>query len=281
MAPKITSDNTLELAMDGTFYDINNPEHYKITPAAWPLRNPNGKSFQAYLTDYVLNTNFKAAYDTKNVLNITELLSKAGLKITTDEVGKAIPAILTKYGSGKEVTIKGAYVTAPSTVQFTTAEDSAELNLMLSIGVGSDVAIQGQLDGMKVAGLLNGKSGALYGNLSMHSIGTLSNFQTTLGISAADFSTQFQGLVDSYATEANTALAAGVKIPTVFGISISDFELNSNNGYAEFGINVTPAQWEGIADAWHAYTVEFDKIEAGEYKTETWGDIEMNPLFLQ
>jgi hypothetical protein len=284
MMPKVTSDNVFELAMDGTFYDINKPEAYKIAPAVWPLRNPKGKTFQAYLTQYTINTQFIAAYDTKNVLDITQLLSKVGVKITTDEVGKAIPAILQKYGSGKEVSIKGAYVTAPSQVTFTESEDSAELNLMVSIGVGSDVAIQGQLDGMKLAGLLNGKSGSLYGNLSMHSIGKLSNFTTTLGITADQFSTEFQSLVDSFAQQANTELAAGVKIPTVFGISVSDFELNSSNGYAEFGINVTPATWSGIADAWDAYKVEFDKIERGEYKTETWGDIALEQpelLFLQ
>lgn len=74
--PTVTSDKVLQMALDGTFYDANAPETYSITPAAFDLFNKSGKSFQGHLTDYVANTNFKAAFDTGNTLDITTLLYK-------------------------------------------------------------------------------------------------------------------------------------------------------------------------------------------------------------
>lgn len=273
--PTVTSNQVLEVVMDGTFYDANAPEVYSITPAAFEVRNPNGKTFQAYLTDYVLNTNMKACFDTKNTLDITYLLKQyLQVEITTDLIGQAIPELLTKYGSGKAVSIKGAFVKAPGVAKFTPTLDSITgLNLAVTLGVDSDVAIQAEFDSAAIAGLLNAKSGSLFGNVSQHTIGTVSNFQTTLGMDAAAFQKEFQTFVDTNIADLNTQLAAGIAVPTFMGISVSDFELNTSNGYAEIGLNATPATFKDLQDAWVSYKKEVDRIDAGEIKTQKWADI--------
>lgn len=42
---KVQSDSSYaQAALNGTFFDINAPEHYTAEPAAFPFHNPNGKS---------------------------------------------------------------------------------------------------------------------------------------------------------------------------------------------------------------------------------------------
>jgi hypothetical protein len=136
--PTITDKNVFEIAMDGTFTDANIPETYTITPSAFPLRDAAGKTFQGHITDYVLNTMNKAAFDTGNTLDITTLLYKfLKVEITTGLIGKAIPELITKFGSSTAVAITGAIVTSPAVAKFTSALNSvSNINLAVTIAVG-------------------------------------------------------------------------------------------------------------------------------------------------
>jgi len=109
--PTITSDNVFELAFNGTFFDQGKPLD-PITPAVFPLRNPNGKALQAYITDYVVNTALNAGFETGNTIDITELLAKLNVTLLTDDFAKVIPELLTKYGAGHPVTIAACLVGA-------------------------------------------------------------------------------------------------------------------------------------------------------------------------
>ena len=214
--------------MNGTFFDIQKPETFAITPAVWPIRNPAGKSLQMYLTDYVFNTNLIAAFDTGNTLDITTLLQKfLNITVTTDNLGVAVPEILAKYGAGKPVAISGAFVTKHGVASFSSEVNTLDLNLAVTIKVDNEVAIQGQFDGISIATILNSKNGAIFGKVSKSTIGTLSNFKTSLGMNAATFQAELQGLITTEVTALNTQLAAGLKIPTVFGINVSDVEVNT------------------------------------------------------
>jgi len=53
---------------------------------------------------------FEAAFSTGNELDITELLSKLNITVTTDDIEVAIPGIVAKYGSGKAVSILGKFI---------------------------------------------------------------------------------------------------------------------------------------------------------------------------
>jgi len=67
---------------------------------------------QSYISDYVLNTAFEAGFLTGNTLDISYLLLKyLNVTVTSDNLAKyIIPEVLTKYGSGKAVSIAGKFV---------------------------------------------------------------------------------------------------------------------------------------------------------------------------
>lgn len=103
--PKVTTDKVVEVSVNGTIFDIKNPHAISELPANFNVRDPAGKTFQAYLTDYVINSALSASFDTGNFVDITHLLSLVNVTLTTDQIGTVFPEILTKYGSGKNVTI--------------------------------------------------------------------------------------------------------------------------------------------------------------------------------
>lgn len=118
------------------------------------------------------------------------LLNKLlGITITTDILGVAIPELLTKYGSGKTVSIKGAFINAPGKAKITDSLSSITANLALGIFVDGETAIKADCNGVTIAALINTVNNAVHGNISTHTIGEVSNFQSTLGIDASTFKT--------------------------------------------------------------------------------------------
>jgi len=79
-----------------------------------PTRLADGQAAQGSLSEYTLNTLMEAAYSTQNTLDITYLLSKLNVTVTTDNLGVVVPEILAKYGSGKAVGISGKFITKQS-----------------------------------------------------------------------------------------------------------------------------------------------------------------------
>jgi len=76
-----------------------------------PVRDAAGQSAQGYFSEYTLNTLLEAGFSTQNTLDITYLLSKLNVTVTTDNLGVVVPEILAKYGSGKAVGISGKFIT--------------------------------------------------------------------------------------------------------------------------------------------------------------------------
>lgn len=76
-----------------------------------PARNPSGQAAQGYLSEYTLNTLMESAFSTQNTLDLTYLLSKLNVTVTTDNLGVVVPEILAKYGSGKAVGLSGKFIT--------------------------------------------------------------------------------------------------------------------------------------------------------------------------
>jgi len=240
-------------------------------PVTWPLRNPSGKALQVYVTQYMINTALISAYDTGNTLDITMLLQKLNLTVTTDEIGVVIPELLTKYGSGKAVQISAAFMKKATSIS---ADAKGlvvnDLNLAVTLKVGTETAIQAEFDGAAAAGILTAKTSDFFGSISKASIGTVnvSNFKTTLGMDAAAFQKELQEIIDPIIASLNSKLTAGIPIPTVKGINFSDLALNWNTGYLEVGINAMPAHFLALQDAWGAFKLEHELIRSGHYKTE-------------
>lgn len=162
-------------------------------------------------------------------------------------VAEAIPEILSSYPPGVEVSVSGKLVGQQSdnVAKFTADGQSLQLYLLASLKVGGDVAIEGEFDAIQVAGKLFGANGDLFGNIGNAKIGTIApnSFKTTLDLSADQLVTHLTNFVDFYVAALNTDLAAGVPVPNIAGINVSDFEINFFEGYTAFGINVSPAFW--------------------------------------
>jgi len=107
---KVSTDKVLSGALNGTFFDAQKVQASKYTPTPFNVRDPKGKMLQAYLSDYVLNSMFESGFLTGNTLDITYLLKTyLNVTVTTDNLGLIVPEILTKYGSGKAVSLSGSF----------------------------------------------------------------------------------------------------------------------------------------------------------------------------
>jgi hypothetical protein len=126
------------------------------------------------LTDYVLNSAFNSGYLTGNTLNITYLLETyLNMTFNTDELALLVPQFLDVYGSGKAVAISGKFVKAPSVSKFTTNGQSAQGSLFVNIEVEGQSAVQVEFDDISVFAVISSNSGAIYGDISTASIGTI------------------------------------------------------------------------------------------------------------
>merc|ERR1712195_153063 len=94
-----TADNIFEMSVAGKFYNKNVATPSTYSPVAFPARTVGGESAQGFLSEYTVNTLLEAAFSTQNTLDITYLLSKLNVTVTTDNLGVVVPEILTKYGS--------------------------------------------------------------------------------------------------------------------------------------------------------------------------------------
>ena len=281
--PVVEADGTLEMTLNGTFFDADQaaPCPFPYFPAAFNVRNPAGKDIQTYMTDYTINTALLAGFQTGNTLDITYLLQNfLNLTVTTDNLALIVPEILTKYGSGKAVSISGAFVNSASEVHFATASSTIDGFLGFTITIDGETAIQGELNGIAAAGVLSSAAGVIYGDISKHSVGTVDKFVTSLGITVDQFTTELQTFVDTYISQANTALAAGIVIPTIKGVDISDIEINITEGLTEFGISATPTLFEQVGAAMTFMSAEATKIRSGAFKVAQYQSI-FETLFLQ
>jgi len=270
----------IQFANSAMFFDLNKPEHYSFQPVQFPLHNPSGKDAQVYLADYVVNTMLQSGFDTGNTLDVNQILSKLNVQVTTDNLAVFIPEIVTVYGTGKQVDILAAFVNKAGQGTVTPTGAEITLDCALTFKVGDSTAASFTLSGVDFAAFLKTAPGLLNGNISKSSVGTVSNFQTTLGMTADQFQTELQNNMNKYITEANTALAAGVPITKIGPVDVHDLEINFNQGFIEGGISVTPATWEQLGQAYTMFKDEFNRIEAGHYATKKY-TVEEVTSFLQ
>lgn len=169
------------------------------------------------------------------------------MTVTTDNVGVLIPALLTKYGSGKAVSISGKFAKGFSVANFTAAGAQIQGSLEVTIGVGSDTAVQAEFDLISGAADINSHDGKVFGDISKASLGSISTFTTTLGITKDAFLKGLQDQLDTGVQTANGILKAGWAIPKILGIDVSDVEINFTPGLMSVGLSVSQATWEGVA----------------------------------
>ena len=262
---EVTSDGVATMGLNGTFFDAEDLEPSTFKPATFALRDPKGKDFQGYLTDYVLNTAFKSGYLTGNTLDITYLLQNyLNLTVTTDNLGLVVPEILTKYGSGKAVGLSGKFVQKAAESHFTSSGQSIDGGLAVTVTIDNESAIYAEFDSISGLAALNSKSGAIFGSISKSSLGTIlaSSFTSTLGLTADGLLKDLQSQVDGYVATANELLKAGIVIPKIFGIDVSDVEIDFFQGYLELGMTVKEDFWLGVREAARFWAEEIEFINS-------------------
>merc|ERR1712127_202203 len=248
---QFTEDNIFEMSVLGYFFNKNSATPSKYTPVAMPTRLADGQAAQGSLSEYTLNTLMEAAYSTQNTLDITYLLSKLNVTVTTDNLGVVVPEILAKYGSGKAVGISGKFITKQSEFTMTPKDNTLDANLAVTITVAGEQAIYAEFNNIQAIGQVSSKAGAIFGALSTSNIGTVveSSFKSVFtGMTGASLQTELQKVTTTNVAILNALLAKGIVIPSLFGIQITGLDLTCHQGYVAGGINVTPATWEGIAD---------------------------------
>jgi len=216
-----------------------------------PVRDAVGQAAQGSLSEYTLNTLMESAYSTQNTLDITYLLSKLNVTVTTDNMGVLVPEILKKYGSGKAVGISGKFITKQSEFVLTPQDNTLNANLAVTITVAGETAIYAEFNGVQATGQVSSKSGAIFGALSTANIGTIdsASFKSVFsGMTAASLQAEIAAVTATNVATLNAMLAQGIVIPTFLGIKISGLDLTCHQGYVSGGVDVTPATWEGIRD---------------------------------
>jgi len=141
--------------LNGTFYNAQKPVATKYTAPTFDASDLKGKEAAAYVSDYLINTMFESSFSTGNELDITALLAKLNITVTTDDIEVAIPGIVAKYGSGKNVTIAAKYVGKQSELHVKAASGlGLDLSLLIDLSVGGDNALHVTLDSINAAVLL-------------------------------------------------------------------------------------------------------------------------------
>merc|ERR1712166_930638 len=246
-----TADNIFEMSVAGKFYNKNVATPSTYSPVAFPARTVGGESAQGFLSEYTVNTLLEAAFSTQNTLDITYLLTKLNVTVTTDNLGVVIPEILTKYGKGKAVGIKAKFITKEGVVSMMPTTNQADLNLAVTITIDNEESIYAEFNNIKAVGQASSTAGAIYGALTTAHIGdsVAASFRSKIsGMTAATLQTELQAITDTNVATLNALLKKGIVIPTFLGIKISGLNLQCNKGFVNGGINVTPATWIGISD---------------------------------
>jgi len=253
--PQFTSASVFQMGVNGTFFDASAPKTPTITPVSYDLRDPKGKDAQFFLTDYTIKTGLNAAYDSHGNIDITALLSQyLNVTVTTDQVGEILPELLTKYGSGKAVGISGMWVEAPATADFVAGAMKFTGSLQVTLTVDGETALKASFDKADGQFGLHSDSGKIFGKVTEASSGTVgADFQTTLGITAAQLQSEIQNYVDTTVSALNIELADGVVIPSIMGIDVSDVAIDFFAGYMELGCSLSPQSWIQIVQAMGAW----------------------------
>lgn len=183
-------------------------------------------------------------------------------------MGKVVPQILTKYGANKTVGISAKLVKAPAVTEMKTTGQTIDGSALVTITVAGETALEVEFDNINAAGKIFSKDGKVFGSFPTTKIGTIASIKSTLGLTAAQFGTQLQALVDKEIAIVNTALTTGVVIPSIVGIQVTNAELNFFDGYLALGVDVTQTTFIGLRSLMNAWADDIETFRAASKEAE-------------
>lgn len=246
-----TTDGIAEMSVNGTFFNPLDVKPSKYTPVTFPVRDPNGKTTQGYLSEYTPNTLLEAAYDTGSTMDIQTLLDKFNVTVNTTDFAQVIPELATKYGAGVPVDIKAKFITKESHITMSSTTNQADANVAFTLTVAGEEAIYAEFNGVQAIGQVSSSLNKIFGAFTTHNIGaiTVTSFRSSItGMTAASLQAELQTVVDTNVATLNAELAAGIEFPTIFNASITGLDANCHDGYISGGIDITPAGFEMLRD---------------------------------
>lgn len=243
------------MGVNGTFFDAKHAKMPATTPATFALHDPKGKDAQIFATQYTVNSALESGFTTGNTLDVTYLLSHfLKVTVTTDNLGVLIPQVLTKYGKGVPVEFSGKFIKAPTTTTMSTTGQSINGSLEITCTINKEVAILASMEDANAQATISSTGGKIFGNIGAASAGTIgAGFKTTLGLTADQLSTLLKTAIDSGIADLNVLLKAGVVIPEIAGIKVSNVEINFYEEYLEAGITLSAGLWEQFGNAMHMW----------------------------
>lgn len=198
-----------------------------------------------YVTEYLLNTAFEAAFGISQYLDITALVEKYGnYTLTTDNFEFAIPELLAKYGQGKRVDMRiNLSDFNQSLCNMTTSGIALDLSLNLELLVANDTAVKVEMGHLQIKGdfnVTNAPDPEFYGNIAQFEYGTFdeTKFNTTLNITGDHLRQELQAWSSGQIQLLNNLLHLGIWPRKIFGGIFHDISLDFYDGYMGFGGSV-------------------------------------------
>jgi len=226
--------------VNGTWFDSSDMSFDPhLTPSTFELRDATGKDLQLYITEYFINSLFASAYNTGNTLDVTSLLSEY-FNVTVDAsvLAFVMPEFTNVYPEGTTIEIAGTLIDQAGVAHFS-ADGGAytKFDLDIDIKANGAEAIKADLKGIEGSGVIGSSNGMVTGHIDVAKVASSTVLQGTT-VNSDQLQTDMDNFLNYWVGYANDKLAAGIVIPSIHGIDISDVELVNYDGYIEFGASL-------------------------------------------
>ena len=240
-APKILNDFII-INVNGAVVNINNKKtNLKPQQCNLPAINPKGKQVQSFIPDFTLITLLDTAY--KNGLldisfNSDEIKNQINIKV----IGSIIDGIVNRYGSDLPVNIRLRITSPPKLV----------INNSIKVELDGEISFQAVLNSGATEDFLTFSSHIslnFNGNLSPGGQfkGQISNVKLKNLVLIKSFFKFANVIIEKLVNTATTvcipiinrklAQSLVVKLPTIFGITLDDSNIDIHSNFIEIDIN--------------------------------------------
>lgn len=235
--PTVTADGSLVFPSQGEFYPLElGPGQSGHTPAALPDRGTTKVNmFEFIFSEYTLQTlafsAYKArAFEQRLTKSALEAFPAAGALFTTDVYVVYAPRMLTKYGHGKEVSLRFSSFAEPL-VSFTESGFGATfpLNIYVDVNVVNKTTNESHWEeafGIEAIANANGdidfENNTIFGKISLTNT-TISLHSSNVGtVNVKGLRSTILLALDVAQSIVNNILADGVPVPSFQGLTFVD-----------------------------------------------------------
>lgn len=192
------------------------------------------------MTDYTVDSLLKALYDGESDLRVTEIIKKySGFEVTTDLVGRIIPQIKWKYGTGVPCKVTFTYVDEAPYVTFRQDNITSNFTIQVTFEVKGEKALVAKFNRVYVTADVWVQDQKVHGKITNPVAQTVEIVKTTLeDVTEEVLRTEVKNFMDKVIGVVNLIGEAGYTIPVIHGLDLRDLEIDIHEGYAQVELNV-------------------------------------------